>query len=58
MNIEHYEYMDTILTEYREWLDFEEDMKSDPYGMADWDERQDAYWIEHPEEAEWEEAGA
>lgn len=41
--MEHFEYMDTILTEYQEWLDqqaFEEDMQDDPYGMEGWaDER-------------------
>ena len=41
--MEHFEYMDTILTEYQEWLDeqtFKEDMQNDPYGMEGWaDER-------------------
>jgi hypothetical protein len=30
--MEYFEIMDTNLTELVEWLDFEEDMKSNPWG--------------------------
>ena len=30
--MEYFEIMDTNLTELAEWLDFEEDMKSNPWG--------------------------
>lgn len=29
---ERYEWMDTILTEYAEWLAHEQDMESNPFG--------------------------
>ena len=32
MSIEHFEYMDTILSDYQEWLDHEQDMESNPFG--------------------------
>lgn len=31
MSIEYFEVMDTNLTELAEWLDFEEDIKSNPW---------------------------
>ena len=30
---ERFEWMDTILTEWKEWEDYENDMLSDPYDM-------------------------
>ena len=38
--MEHFEYMDTILTEYREWCDYEADMETDPYDDAEWPEEE------------------
>lgn len=32
MSIEYFEYMDTILSDYQEWLDYEQDMESNPFG--------------------------
>lgn len=32
MSIEYFEYMDTALTDYKEWLDHEQDMESNPFG--------------------------
>ena len=31
MTLEQFEWMDTILTEYREWEDYEKDMETNPY---------------------------
>lgn len=31
MTIEYYEMMGDLMDDYREWLDFEEDMKSNPW---------------------------
>lgn len=30
--MEYFEYMDTILTEYAEWLAYEQDMEDNPFG--------------------------
>ena len=34
--MEHFEYMNTIMDEVREWEDFEADMATDPYGDEEW----------------------
>ena len=34
--MEHFEYMDTILSDYHEWEDFEADMATDPYDEEEW----------------------
>lgn len=49
MNSERFEWMDTILTEYREWCEqqaaeeewaaYAEDMESDPYNDSEWMDR-------------------
>lgn len=39
---ERFEWMDTILTEWQEWLEYERDMETDPYN--------DANWTDHMEE--------
>lgn len=46
---ERFEWMDTILTEWKEWEDYENDMLSDPYDMGHWDERMEAYLMEEME---------
>lgn len=43
---ERFEWMDTILTEWKEWEDYERDMLNDPYEMEHWDERMNAYLME------------
>lgn len=39
---DNFEIMDTNLTELAEWLAFEDDMASDPYGDADWADRMES----------------
>ena len=54
--MEHFEYMDTILTEYQETLDqeaFEEDMAKKPYGN-EWPPEQEPDW---PDEGPFDEMG-
>lgn len=34
--MEHFEYMDTILSDYHEWEAFEADMATDPYDEEEW----------------------
>lgn len=34
--MEHFEYMNTMMDEVREWEEFETDMTTDPYDDADW----------------------
>ena len=36
---ERFEWMDTILTEWKEWQEYEEDMETDPFNDANWMDR-------------------
>ena len=36
---ERFEWMDTILTEWKEWEDHEKDMETDPFNDANWMDR-------------------
>lgn len=49
--MEHFEYMDTILTEYREWLEFEADMAENPYNDQ-WPPEETPEWLDHLNEME------
>ena len=59
--MEHFEYMDTILTEYQEILDqeaFEEDMRNDPYADSrNWPPEQEDDPDEEPDEGPFDEMG-
>lgn len=35
--MEHFEYMDTAMTEYRDWCEYEADMAEDPYEDEDYE---------------------
>ena len=47
--MEHFEYMDTILSDYHEWEAFEADMATDPYDEEEWP---DDLWEDEGEEPE------
>lgn len=49
--MEHFEYMDTIFTEYAEWLNYEADMATDPYG-SEWPPEETPEWLEHLDQME------
>lgn len=46
--MEHFEYMDTILTEYTEWLEYEADMELNPHNIQ-WPPEETPEWLEHLE---------
>ena len=39
---DNFEIMDTNLTELAEWLVFEDDMASDPYGDTNWADKMES----------------
>lgn len=45
--MEYFEYMDTMMTEVRDWEEYEADMATDPYDEEEWPDAEPD-WPEDP----------